>query len=432
MRQGLFQQQTTKLVMTNELRQAISLLQFSSVELVQFLQEQAIENPLLNVESVHFEQNRINKKSTPRDQHQIADIHDQSTMTIQDHLLSQVGLLNLSLDERNIMNYLILFIDEHGYFVGNLEEISDRFVVPISVVEILLGKIQDCEPIGVGARDLKECLIIQLKNLPSRNLIAELIVENHLQSLADRKWKEISVKIGEPIEAVQVAFDLIQTLEPRPGSHFSIEKPEYIVPDLIVTEGKEGLVINLNEHLIPKIKLEPDYKQYIKLKDHDAYRYVREKLDQVHFIKRAFEQRLITMKKVMTAIVERQSDFFYNEKANLKPLTMKDIANEISVHESTVSRTVNGKYVQTTKGVFELKYFFTSSIQSDDREDTSSKVVKDTIIKVIEEENKKQPLSDQQIADILKEQYSYHLSRRTVAKYRDQLRILPSSKRKRY
>lgn len=432
MKQGLVQQQTTKLVMTNELRQAISLLQYSSAELDQFLQEQATENPLLSVESFRIESTRKKKKNSPSTGQPSQMEQQESRMSIHDHLQKQIGLLKIGPEEKQIINYLILSIDKSGYFTGNIEEISNRFTVPTSVIESLLGKIQECEPVGVGARNLQECLLIQLKNLPDRNPLAEEVVANYLQMLADRKWKDISNKLNVPIEDIQEVFDFIQILDPRPASSFNEDVSNYIVPDMIIKKEQDDLVISFNERLMPSIKVDSSYEPIIGQKDNEAYKYLREKMDQVHFLKRAFEQRLETMQKVMKAIIDRQREFFIKEKAKLKPLTMKDIAQMIDVHESTVSRTVNGKYVQTAKGVFELKYFFTSTIQTEDFEDASSKEVKEAMKTIVDGENKKKPLSDQQIAAILKEKHGYTISRRTVAKYRDQLGILASSKRKRY
>lgn len=432
MKQGLIQQQTTKLVMTNELRQAISLLQFSAVELFQHLQEQAIENPLLHVEPLRIESNRSMKKSSPQTDNPLLKIAYQSNMTIHEHVRKQVGLLKVTMQEKQILNYLISSIDKSGYFTGNIDEISKIFAVPASVVNDLLGKIQECEPLGVGARNLQECLLIQLRALPNRDLLAEEIVSNYLQPLADRKWKEISTKLGHPVEKIQGVFDYIQTLQPRPGSAFNKDNSNYIVPDMIMKKEKDGITVHFNDQLIPSIKIESTYEKFVGQKGNEVYKYIREKLDQVHFIKRAFEQRLITMRKVMDAIIEMQTEFFLTESAKLKPLTLKDIAEIVGVHESTVSRTVNGKYVQTPKGMFELKYFFSSTIQSEDIEDASSTAVKETMKKIINEENKKKPLSDQQIAAILKEKHGYSISRRTVAKYREQLGILASAKRKRY
>lgn len=434
MKQGLVQQQTTKLVMTHELRQAISLLQYSSVELIQFLQEQATENPLLSIESFRIESSGKNKrkKNSPTTKNPFSKVDQQSNTTITDHLFKQVGLLDFTPEEKQIIKYLILSIDKSGYFVGNIEEISTIFHVPASVVENLLAKIHECEPEGIGARNLQECLLIQLKNLEQRNLLAERVVADYLQLLADRKWKEISNKLGEPIEKIQEVFDFIQTLEPRPGSAFNKDVPNYILPDMIIKKENEELTISFNDRLLPPIKIDSTYEQFIGQKDDEASKYIKEKLDQVHFIKRAYEQRLLTMKKVMQAILEKQAEFFLNENAKLKPLTMKEVAEMIGVHESTVSRTVNEKYVQTPRGLFELKYFFTSTIQTEDLEDVSSKAVKEAIKSIVNEENKKKPLSDQQIAAILKEKHGYNISRRTIAKYRDQLGILASSKRKRY
>ncbi|WP_458411965.1 RNA polymerase factor sigma-54 [Schinkia sp. CFF1] len=435
MKQGLVQQQTTKLVMTNELRQAISLLQFSSTELIHYLQEQAMENPLLSIESFRIEstRNRKTKKSTPQAGQTMSKVDLQQTkMTIHDHLLKQVGLLNVNIKEKQILNYIILSINQAGYFVGNIEEISHRFSVPTATTESLLEKIQECEPLGIGARSLQECLLIQMKNLKNRNPLAESIVADYLQELADRKWKEIGAKLGEPVEKVQEVFDFIQTLDPRPGSAFNEDVPNYITPDMFVKSENGSLIVSFNERVIPSIKLDNSYERFVGEKDEGANKYIREKLDQIYFIKRAFEQRFETMKKVMNAIIERQTDFFLKECGKLKPLTMKDVAQMIDVHESTVSRTVNGKYVQTSKGVFELRHFFSSTIQTEDVEDASSKAVKEALRTIVNEENKKKPLSDQDIAAILKEKYNYNISRRTVAKYREQLGILASSKRKRY
>ncbi|NSL53166.1 RNA polymerase factor sigma-54 [Calidifontibacillus erzurumensis] len=437
MKQGLVQLQTTKLVMTTELRQAISLLQFSSAELMQFLQEQATENPLLNVVEplqIYASKKRKKKNSTTftGEPFQKVDRYSNAT-SIHDHLLKQIGLMDVNGKEKQILDYLILSINDAGYFVGNIEEISARFSVTIEKVEELLGKIQECDPPGVGARNLQECLLLQLKNQQERNLLAEQIVEQHLEKLADRKWKEISQIIQEPIEKIQEVFDYIQTLNPRPGSAFTKEAPNYIIPDMIITRQNDGtFALSFNEDVIPTIKIDSAYESFMNKLSNEANKYLKEKLEHVHFIKKAYEQRLLTMQKVMEAILEKQAEFFHFEHGKLKPLTMKEVAEKIGVHESTVSRTVNGKYVQTPKGVFELKYFFTSTIQTENLEDVSSKAVKETIKAIIDKENKKKPLSDQQIAVILKEKHGYNISRRTVAKYREQLGILSSSKRKRY
>ncbi|WP_102344917.1 RNA polymerase factor sigma-54 [Bacillus sp. Marseille-P3661] len=438
MKQELIQHQTTKLVMTTELRQAISLLQYSSAELNQFLQQQAVENPLLDMESISNPTVSLlgkspNFKSTDSDEKQkmILNIADQTSNSLHEHLLNQIAIMRFSVHEKEVLEHLVLSVDDNGYFTGNLQDVADKFHTPEPVVEMLLYRMQQCEPLGVGARNLQECLLIQLRDLPERNELAEKIVSDYLNEMANRKWKKISQELDVPITKIQGIFDFIQTLNPRPGALFSNNHSQYIIPDMTIKEVNGTFKIIINNKVIPTIRLEQGYEQ--RISGHSEIdSYIKGHWDQFNFIKKAIEQRFMTMEKVMAAIIEVQREFFTKGRAYLKPLTLKDIAAKIDMHESTVSRTVNGKYVQTPQGVFELKYFFTSSIQTNDEDDTSSAAVKEAIREIVDQENKQKPLSDQKIATILKEQYQFNVSRRTIAKYRDQLGILSSAGRKRY
>lgn len=437
---GLWQQQTLKLTMTQELSQAIALLQYSNQELTSFLEDKAIENPLLQLESGNV-QSMDPRKDRPKKTNSKVEKDKQSW-------IEQIGAVNKQLDEflysqmdmkqltpaiRRVMNHLIEHIDENGYFCGDIGEIAQRFNFAPEKAEIYLKIIQDLEPAGIGARNLKECLYLQLKRLQNRNELAESIINEHFELFADKKWKELSKLLGVKPVDIQAVFDLIQTLNPRPASNFQHEHPIYIVPDVVVKWDGESFAISVFDEALPKISFNQDYyQQFSSYNDKQVSRFLQEKQQDYFWIMRSLEQRKETLKKVAVKIVEKQPDFFAKGPAFLRPMTMKDISEEIGIHESTVSRAVREKYVQTPFGTYELKSFFTSTIQTTSDESTSSQQVKNAISKLIDNENKYKPLSDQEIVKLLNEQEGIVVSRRTIAKYRDQLGILSSSKRKRY
>lgn len=437
---GLWQQQTIKLTMTQELTQAIQLLQYSTQELTSFLEDKAIENPLLQIEAGNVQaidprkdrSKKTNKKVDKDKQSWIEQIGTESK-SLEEYILSQINTKQLNPSKRKIIHELLYHIDENGYFCGSIEEVTSKLKISKEDVEVCLKIIQEVEPIGIGARSLKECLYLQLRKMEKRNELAELIVGEHFELFAERKWKELSKLLNVKLTEIQEVFDLVQTLNPRPASNFQDEKAVYIVPDVVVKWEGESFSISVFDEALPKIGFNQSYfDRFSSYGDKQVSRFLQEKQQDYQWIMKSLEQRKETLMKVTLKIVEKQPDFFIKGPSHLRPMTMKDLSEEIGIHESTVSRAVREKYVQTSFGTFELKSFFTSTIQTTSDENASSQQVKNSISQLVANENKQKPLSDQEIVHLLKENEGIVVSRRTIAKYRDQLGIPSSSKRKRY
>ncbi|MBP2240318.1 RNA polymerase sigma-54 factor [Cytobacillus eiseniae] len=328
---------------------------------------------------------------------------------------------------------MIECIDENGYFRAELHEVAAYFNRSAEEIYEYLKLLQGLEPAGIGARHLQECLLLQLRRFEKRHALAEEIVEKHFQSFAEKKWKDVAKALNVKLNEIQEVFDLIQTLDPRPASSFQNEKSAYIVPDVVIKWDGESFTVSIFDETLPKISFNSAYyKRFSSNQDKQVHRFIQENQQDYQWIMRSLEQRKETLTKVSLKIVEKQRDFFVKGPANLRPMTMKEIADELEIHESTVSRAVREKYAQTPFGTFELRSFFSSTIKTTSDENTSSKQVKTMIHQLIAEENKQKPLSDQEIVHLLKEKEGMVVSRRTIAKYRDQLGILSSSKRKRY
>ena len=441
---GLFQQQSMKLVMTNELRQAISILQYSTQELVSFLEEQQLENPLLEIKDKKGEEvltptENIHDTSddwkTTYDGENISPFEfiSKTETSLQDHLLNQIGMLALTDAEKGLITYLTYSLDENGYFTSTVEDVANRFSMDEEVALKCLNILQTLDPVGVGARSLQECLLIQLRKQVLRNAHAEAIVENYLTKFANKKWKEIAKALSITMEEVQSVADLIQTLQPKPGSAFTNEPSNYISPDVFIDLIDGELFTSVNDNLLPRLSVSRDYLDLLETSNcNTSVKYMQQKHQQILWLLKSINQRQQTLLKVTEAIAKYQEDFFKHGYKYLKPLTLKEIAADIDVHESTVSRATTEKYVQTPKGLFELKYFFSSSVRGEAGGTASSLSVKELIKKLVDEENKQKPLSDQKIAAILEDQHNIEISRRTVAKYRDELNIPSSSRRKRF
>ncbi|OEH92303.1 RNA polymerase sigma-54 factor [Bacillus solimangrovi] len=419
--------------MTTELRQAITLLQYSAMDLTEYLQEQSLENPLIELKEPLWEQGFY--KSTHKHESDVnpLDFVSNEHRTLQDDLLTQIRLLHLVEGDYPIIRYMILLLDENGYFHEDLELVAEKFSVGYEYVEELLKCLQTLDPIGVGARSLGECLYLQLKNNDKIEEIALEIVLNDLELLADKKWKQIVKKYGVSLPYIQTIYDSLKTLNPRPGSSYNTSISNYIVPELAVQEDEGMFSVSFNDQSLPQISVNEKYQGYLKgTKQDDLTKYVADKYQQVMWLQKSIEQRRLTLLKVMITIIEKQPNFFKKGPKYLKPMTLKDVAEETELHESTVSRATTGKYVQTPHGVFELKVFFSSSIPMSQGGDTSSTEVKNELKQLIDDEDKKKPLSDQRLVELLKDKHGFVVSRRTVAKYRDQLKIPASSKRRRY
>jgi RNA polymerase sigma-54 factor len=434
---GLWQQQTLKLAMTQELSQAIALLQYSAHELTAFLEDKALENPLLQIENGNIkpmnpliDRNRRKHQKAEKDWiDQIAD----KPFSLEDYLLTQLKITNLSAEQLSVIRHLIQNLDENGYFFGDLSEIAQKLRVTEDLVEECLAIIQTLEPAGIGARNLQECILMQIYYLNPNNELAQNIIANHFIPFAEKKWKQISKELKVTLKEIQDVFDQIQTLNPKPGAILGKEATTYIIPDAIVEQSSEGLTVRMSDESLPRISLNEQYYHKFKDANQQVSRFLQDKLQDYQWIQKSIEQRKETLTRVVAKIIEKQATFFQKGSQYLVPMTMKEVAGELDIHESTVSRAVREKYVQTPIGTFALKTFFTSTIQTvSDDENTSSTQVKKKIAVLIEKENKQKPLSDQEIVEQLKTEEGMVISRRTIAKYRDQLGIPSSAKRKRF
>lgn len=452
---GLYQEQTMKLVMTPELRQAISILQFSAPDLLQYLQEQALENPLLDLQEVSAaSEPSVRERTTiepdwkevvanratgdfslakKESDYNPVDFLHHSEKTLYQHLLEQLGYVkSFTSLQREVAMYLIGNINDHGFLEVSLEEAAERFGVPLAEVENVLTVIQYFDPAGVAARDLAECLLLQLRHagLDDEQLVR--MITHHLDDLAHHRYSRIAEQLDLSLPEVQERADLIRSLHPRPGAAFYNGDVRFIIPDVTVEKVQGDFLVFVNDVALPRLSINSYYEKVLsERQDSEARQFIQEKLNAAMWLARSLEQRRLTLLRVTQAIVDMQRDFFSFGPDYLKPMTQKEIAERVGLHESTVSRATNQKYVQTPWGIFELKFFFTSGLQTASGEAASSESVKRRLKALIEGEDRRKPLSDQKLADLLMKE-GIEISRRTVAKYREEMRIASSAKRKRY
>lgn len=449
-------EQTQKLVMTPELRQAIQLLQFTSQELNEYLEKQIEENPLLELENAVEDYENIDDFANEKEEidwkEYIGKEDDISyrpqvdknvkeysfenfisySPSLRDNLFFQLNVLEISQQDKKIGEILIESIDENGYLMTSVGQMAMDLNIDSERIENVLSIIQGFEPLGVGARSLKECLLIQIREDENRHPEAEKVVEYYLEDVAYNRLSKIAKELNMDIEEVQNICDYIKTLEPKPGRSFSDgNQVKYITPDATIEYIDGEYIIILNDVTGPRLNINNFYKELMrKGKDEKATEYLTEKLNSAMWIIKSIEQRRMTIYKVVESILKFQKDFFEIGERGLKPLTLNEVAEDIQMHESTVSRATNGKYVQTPRGLYELKFFFSSGLATSGGE-MSSTSIKSMIKDLIEQENPKKPYSDQKISDILKAK-GINISRRTVAKYRDELEIPSSTARRRY
>ena len=357
-----------------------------------------------------------------------------SQMSLEDSLLEQLLLTDLSEEERNIARYIIGNIDGDGFLRIPVEELADILGVLSEDVERVLLVIQVFEPTGVGARDLRECLMIQLcEQGMEKDLVME-IVRDHLDDLINRRHSSIMRGLGASKEALREAEEIISRLSPKPNveSEPAINL-NHVIPDLEVQKVGDEFVVSLTDRTVPTLRVSPTYRMLLSQSEktgREAKKFVVERLNAARWFIGAIDQRRATMRKVMLCIVQSQLDFFNQGPGNLRPMVLQEVADKVSMHVSTISRVSNGKYVQTPYGIFELKYFFDGGLSRDDGgDDISARSVKEKVAKMISEEDTSNPLSDQRIADVLKSG-GIDIARRTVAKYRDQLNINSARYRK--
>ena len=442
--------------MTPELRQAIQLLQYNSLELNEYLKNQIEENPLLEMESPHSQIEEVQQISEEKevDWKELAEKYDDIsyntpvdknkeeynyeavttyTKTLKEYLIEQLNLTILDDREYVIGDYIIQNINENGYLVADIDEIVEQTDSSIREVENVLSIVQTFEPLGVGARDLKECLLIQINEKGYLDSMIIKIIEEHLDDLACNRMVKIAKDLNIDILKMQEVCDYIKTLEPKPGRAFSDsgEHVKFIIPDATIEEIEGKFIIIINDITGPRLRINNYYKDLLKnSSDDDTTNYLSERLNSAMWVIKSIEQRKQTIYKVIESILKFQIDFFRTGEKGLVPLTLKEVAADIGMHESTISRATNGKYVQTPRGLYELKYFFNTGLQGKGGE-ISSTSIKLEIKKIIENEDSNKPLSDQNIANRLQDKGA-SISRRTVAKYRDELNIPSSSKRKRF
>ncbi len=353
------------------------------------------------------------------------DIPNPQRLTLTDHLLDQIDMLNFNDVEHEIAEQIVFNIDDVGYLSCELEIIAANTSTSVELVEDVLREIHHLEPVGIGSRNLRECLLIQLEDKVEDRPDAKIaydIVENYFDDFANKRFSKMEQKSGYTTDQLKAAQEVIERLNPKPGEGLIDPETNYVVPDLIVERMDGEFVISLNDGNVPKLQLSNYYmKLYQKGKksgDKETRNFLKKKIDSARWFINSIHQRRTTMLRVMRAIVEKQYDFFDKGKEHLRPMILKDIAEEVNMDISTISRVTNGKYVQTERGVFELKYFFTESIQTDEGE-VSNRVIKDKIRDIIDAEDKQSPLSDSKIAKALRDS-GYNIARRTVAKYREQ------------
>lgn len=453
---GLKLELQQKLVMTPQLRQAIAILQLSSLELAEMVEQELLENPVLELEektsgevseeeivddqlkkyfdwAEYFNDGTDTGYSAPvADDKPPFSSFVAAGSTLQDHLEFQLHLAVLDDTARHIGRYLIGCIDDNGYLCGSITEAADNLKVSPQTVEEVLKLIQTFDPAGVGARDLRECLAIQVELRGITDGLAAAIIDKYLDEVAAGHYKNIADKMDCTPHDVQQAVDLIRTLDPKPGRAFAGgNQPWYIVPDVSIERVSGNYVIIINDNNVPHLTINPYYRRVVRDADSEAKKFVEGRINAAVWLLKSIEQRRRTLYNVVSTIIELQRDFFDHGPKHLRPLTMKRVADQLGIHESTVSRAIANKYAETPHGLFSLRAFFSAGLQSMDGVGLSAATVKRLIKEMTIQEDPAHPLSDQTIAEALAGR-GITVSRRTVAKYREELGIQSSAKRKRY
>ncbi|MDF2657029.1 MAG: rpoN [Bacillota bacterium] len=464
-------EQSQKLVMTPELIQAIQILQFNTQELDSYVEEQLLTNPILEITASapqeseksteefqtkneefpskdnnefdwaeHFKEKEyddISYKQWEYNAEKSEYTYEQfvsSEITLTEHLMFQLQFAPIKQSCRAIGRYMIESLDENGYMTLTVEEIAKEFGVEAEKVSIVLEAIQNFEPAGVGARNLKECLLIQLRHQGKDDPIVKEVINHYLEDIAGNRLNNIAKALSVTAKDIQEISDLIKGLEPKPGRQFgSANETRYIVPDVTVEKIDGEYIVTVNESSAPKLTVSPYYQKMLidSDKESNISKFLTGRLNSALWLIKSIEQRRQTIYNVVSAVVKYQIDFFEKGPKYLKTLTLKQIADEVGIHESTVSRSINGKYMQSPRGIYEIKYFFTSGVSGNSGEGIASESIKTFIREIVENEDPKSPLSDQAMVEMLTER-GIDISRRTVAKYRDEMNLPSSSKRKRY
>ncbi len=383
----------------------------------------------------HFTQTNTPNRHSPEDEERRQFMFDSlvAGTSLQESLLEQVRTSDLTEEQRGVAEMIIGNIDDDGRLQASADELAFSTNIPVEQINLVLKTIQGFDPPGVAARDLRECLMIQLERTGKTETEEYKILDEYFDALSKRRLPEIARGLGVSVEEAQEAAARIAHLEPRPGREFTAENQQYILPEIFVTRlGDEFQVVNNNDQ-IPHLRISNTYKDLMSQAESSAEvrEYIREKIRAGKFLIKSLHQRQQTILNIAKEIVKRQFEFMDKGVAFLKPMTMVQVAEVVGVHETTVSRAVSAKYMQTPQGVFEMKYFFTSGIKTSSGEGMSNTSVKDMIDEMVSKESPSKPLSDEEIVKLLNEK-GIQIARRTIAKYRSELNILPSHLRKKY
>ncbi|KEI83197.1 RNA polymerase sigma54 factor [Clostridium botulinum A2 117] len=452
---GLSLTQEQKLIMTQQMQLSIKLLQMSTYELQQYVEKEVQENPVLDSQNIHKEDkgiedinykklikhleyngNEYGSYSSYNKEEETSPFNFISNeKSLKEYLQEQIIELNENKYIKSICIYIIENIDDKGYLPVRDEEISEELKVPLHSIEEAIDIVQSLEPDGIGARNLKECLKIQLKKKSINNSKICEIIDNFLPLVAENRYNVISKKLSISIKKAQEYGDVIKTLQPKPSRGFYTgDEVKYIVPDAYIKKIDNEYYIIMNEELLPKLTVNNLYKDIVlNDTDENAVEFVKEKLNRAIFLIKSIENRKSTIYRVLEKILEIQRDYFDLGIKFLKPMTLKEIADSLGMHESTISRAIRDKYINTNRGTILIKDLFTTGITANNStgEDISVEFIKREIKELIDKEDKKKPISDQIICNILNNK-GIQISRRTVAKYREELGIQSSKCRKRF
>lgn len=441
--------QSQKLILTTQLKQSLAILNMSRLEVEEEIRKESESNPLLeaekNEEGIDWEKYikhmesiniRQDKNDAPYSSENAVDFENmiRSTSNLYDYLIDELKYFKLTFEEKRICKYIIDSLDEDGYLRINDKEIYDELRVDASLFRRCLDIVQQLDPPGIGARNISECLILQLERMGISNNIVENIIMNDLELIGRNKLKDIAKKYKISIEKCKEAIEIIRHLDPKPGRACSNDKCVYVQPDVIVDKIDGKYIVHTNEKDVYNIKINDFYRNMMTDKDSDkeAKEFIKERLNSAATLIKNIESRKSTILRIAEAIIEEQQEFIQKGEKYIKPMKMKDIADKLEIHESTVSRGVNGKYMLTPFGLYEFKFFFNAALETDNSSEAASSVgIKRDIKDIIDGENKKKPLSDDAISKMLKEK-GVSVARRTVAKYREEMGIPSSSRRKEF
>ncbi|MEM9283474.1 MAG: RNA polymerase factor sigma-54 [Verrucomicrobiota bacterium] len=460
--QSLLQQQT----IAPQMQQSLQLLQTPTLELRHLIQQEMVENPTLEEESTEVSLEEVSSPSeddgfedefaelsqldeewreymaqsrsaAPRrddadEKHQFVMDSIVEPITLQEHLLNQLSVSDADGKGREIAAMLIGNIDEHGFLQIELEDLSFDMGIPFDQLTEARDLIQSFDPVGVGAQDLRECLLIQLERIGKHHSLEYRVVDHHLDELARKRYPQIAKRLSVTPEQITKAAEFIAMLDPRPGSRFGGDSNTYVNPDVSVERVGGEWIVSMNNEQIPRLRISNAYKDLMASGNgRDARSYIRDKIRAGKFLIKSIHQRQQTIQSIASEIVKRQQEFLENGPSRLKPMNMAQVADEVGVHETTVSRAVSGKYISTPHGVYEMRYFFTTGYETDGGESLSNTSVKQALAEMVAEEDPRKPLSDQRLVQEL-EKSGIKIARRTVAKYREELNILPSHMRRSY